>query len=57
MIRSPSHFTSLSRTLSMMFGGGKAYLKPFSHLSFKAFPPDAPLPVRFWLKYLGTLSV
>ena len=38
MIRSPPHLTILLRTSWMMFEGRKAYLRPFSHLSFEASP-------------------
>ena len=39
----------------MVFRGGKAYLRPFGYLSFKASPPDALSFKRSRLKYWGTL--
>ena len=55
MIRSTPHLTSLPRTSWMMFGSGKAYLRPFGHLSFEASPPDVLLSERSRLKYWYTI--
>ena len=55
MVRSPPYFTRLLRAIWMMFGGGKAYLRPSGHLSSEALSLDVPLPERSRLKYWGSL--